>query len=286
METVKSIEKRDEISYQEFVDEYLKKRIPVVFKNATSAWKSNTIFTPEFFREKFGNHKSWLDGVEYTMAEILEITANSTPENPAPYPIFFEVAKQIPELMEMFQPIDMNFSYPNWFRSNILPYGKFGNNIQLFIGGKGNQYRLHKDLYHTNAWITQLYGEKKFVIFYGEEQDEYLYAGKDEFFSPINIAAPDYEKYPKYKNATPLEVTLQPGETIFIPNGVWHTTIAYGHNISLIYDQLNGTNFSAWKKDLYDFTKNQGTLKAMAIYAWAVSVGAVCKLAALTGKKF
>ncbi|AMR26542.1 hypothetical protein A0257_05065 [Hymenobacter psoromatis] len=119
----------------------------------------------------------------------------------------------------------------------------------MFIGGAGNQYPLHKDIYHTNAWITQLYGEKEFVLF-PREQEELLYPEGLGFLSPINILKPDYEKSPKYRAATPLHVVLKPGETIVIPNGIWHTTVAASHNISLIFDQLNRHNFQAWKKDM------------------------------------
>lgn len=282
------IKREDSISYKDFVEKYAKPRVPVVLTNASMAWKTNKIFTPEFFEKNFGNYETTSDGKKYTMTEILELTAKSTPENPAPYPNLYEIPEQMPELMEMFQPIHMNYSQPNWFRSKVVPYGKFGNSVQLFIGGRGNQYSLHKDYFHTNAWITQLYGEKKFVVFPGD-QEKYLYPGKEGFkryLSPINIVSPDYDKYPEYKNAKPVEVTLKPGETIFIPNGLWHTTVAYEQNISLIYDQLNGLNYEAWKKDIYDLKKDQSKLKAAILYGYALSAGAACKLAQLGGSKF
>ena len=289
MSLFSKIEKKDSISYDEFVSEHLNKRIPVVFKNATSVWKSNKMYTPDFFREKFGSYETTSGGVSYTMDEILKLTKDSTPENPAPYPVLFEIPTQLPELLSILDPIHLNYSRPNWFSSKIFPYDKFGKNIYLFIGGKGNQYVLHKDIYHTNAWITQLYGQKKFIVF-PHGQDEHLYPGKKDvnsFLSPINVLNPDLEKYPDYKKATPIEVILEPGETIFIPNGVWHTTVGMGHNISFIFDQLNGSNFKSWAKDIYMLKKEQGLqMKANVQYAFALSVGALCKIQAAFGRKF
>lgn len=288
MNSFTTVEQKENLSYQEFVQEYLKKRIPVVFKNASSAWKSNTIFTPSFFSEKFGDYKTWSGGQEYTMNEILNLTEKSTAETPAPYPILFEIPKQLPELMQLFKPLHMNYARPNWFSSDILPYGQYGKAVHLFIGGKGNQYSLHNDAYHTNAWVTQLYGQKKFIVF-PHGQDEYLYAGKTgitKFISPINILNPDYEKYPDYKKATPIEVVLNPGDTIFIPNGVWHTTVALGQNITLIVDQLNKSNFKAWKQDIFEVKKNHGKFKAQIHYAFANSVGNIFKAAELFGARF
>ena len=276
---MQTIEKREEISYSEFCEQYLKKRIPVVFKNASKVWESND-YGPEFFAHHYGSCELEFEGKIYSVNQILELTKNSTPENPAPYPISFEIPDDLPDFMKRIFPLHMNYATPNWFDSKIFPYGKFGKNINLFFGGKGNQYSLHKDFYHTNAWITQLYGEKKFILFQGD-QDEYLYAGKkgySNFLSPVNILNPDLKKYPKYKLAKSVEVTLKAGETIFIPNGVWHTTIAPGQNISVIFDQLNSTNFAAWRRDMYEIKKEKSLPKAMMNYAFALTAGYLCKV--------
>lgn len=277
--SIQAVEKRSSISYQEFVEEHLKKGIPVVFKNASDAWPKKS-FDPEFFEQNFGDRTIKFEGRTYNIKEILELIKNSTPENPAPYPISFEVPEDLPDFMKLINPIHMNYATPNWFQSDIFPYGKFGKNINLFFGGQGNQYSLHKDFYHTNAWITQLHGRKKFVLFPGD-QDEFLYAGKDgysNFLSPVNIMKPDYEKYPKYMQAKSLEVILSPGETLFIPNGIWHTTVAEEANISLIFDQLNHSNYNAWRKDMFHIKKNESLGKAVLNYGFAVAAGTTCRL--------
>jgi len=288
MEIFGTIEKKDNISYQDFIEQYVKTGTPVVFKNASGAWKSNKIFTPDYFRENFGQHETTFEGQKYKMTDILDLTAKSNAENPAPYPILFEIPQQIPKLMELFDPIHMNYSQPNWLRSKIIPYGKYGNNIHLFIGGDGNKYGLHKDFYHTNAWITQLYGEKRFIVYPGD-QDKSFYIGKsgyEKFLSPVDIHNPDYEKFPEFKHAKAYDVVLQPGETIFIPNGVLHTTMAFGQNISLIYDQLNSLNYKKWKEDMYDLKKDESKIKAAVHYAFALTAGTICRAGELVGKKF
>ena len=53
--------------------------------------------------------------------------------------------------------------------------------------------------------------------------------------SHVNVLDPDYEKYPALRNAKGLDITLYPGETLFIPRGYWHD-IEYtdgGYSISL-----------------------------------------------------
>ena len=79
---------------------------------------------------------------------------------------------------------------------------------------------------------------------------------------------------------------LEPGETIYIPNGVWHTTAAKEQNISLIFDQLNGLNYPDWKKDIFAYKKEENKLKAVIQYGFAVTAGLACKLSAMGGNKF
>jgi histone arginine demethylase JMJD6 len=181
-----TIEKIDSISYDEFVEKYVKPGIPVVFKNASAIWKSKHQFNPDFFREHFGNYTTTYKDKIYTMTEVLEITEKSTPEKPSPYPIFFELRTHLPEFMAMLNPLHMNYAFPNWYRSRLLPRSKFGNDMQLYIGGVGNQYVLHKDLFHTDAWVTQLYGEKQFIAF-PRDQEDLLYPENQGTRSPINF---------------------------------------------------------------------------------------------------
>ncbi|WP_316810203.1 cupin-like domain-containing protein [Pedobacter heparinus] len=282
---METIDRRTDISYKEFISEYQQPGIPLILKNATKVWKSNLLFTPDYFKENFGNRITHHENRAYTMSEILDIAANSTKENPAPYPIKFNLLKQLPEIMEYMDPLNLNLAKPNWLFSKVFPKSKMDHSVDLFIGGPGNHYSVHKDSYQVHAWLIQLYGEKEVIIF-PKEQEELLYAGKvgiEKLRSPINIADPDYEKYPRFKEAKPIRVILKAGEVIYIPSGVWHTTMAYVHNISIIVDQLNSTNYKAWRKDIYDYKKHYNKPRAIFDYCAATFIGNVCMAAEFLG---
>lgn len=274
------IDRRSDISYKEFIDSYQKPGIPVILENATMAWKSNLMFTPDYFRERFGTRETYHENRKYTMAEILDIAAKSTKENPAPYPIKFNLLTQLPEIFEDMSPLDLNLIKPNWFNSRIFPKHKMSHSIDLFIGGPGNRYSIHKDSYDVHAWLMQLYGEKDVIVF-PRDQEKLMYPGKSGIMasrSPIDISRPDYEKYPEFKKATPIRATLKAGEVIFIPNGIWHTTMADHHNISIIVDQLNSSNYKTWRKDVYEYKKEHNKIKAIMDYAAATAIGNLCKV--------
>ena len=41
-------------------------------------------------------------------------------------------------------------------------------------------------------------------------------------FSPINVAKPDLTLHPRFADATPYVVTLDPGDVLFVPHHWWH----------------------------------------------------------------
>ncbi|HKH63263.1 MAG TPA: cupin-like domain-containing protein [Flavitalea sp.] len=129
-----------------------------------------------------------------------------------------------------------------------------------------------------NAWINQLYGEKRFTLFPGRQEELVYPKADDPWHSDVNIFNPDYAKFPKYKDATPMEFTVGAGETLFISFGTWHTAHSLTATISVAFDQLNRKNYPDFMKDVWRFGKRQNRQKAIARYGYAWLAGQSCKL--------
>ncbi len=283
-----TIQKKSQISYEEFMEEHYKPRIPLIFENASKVWKAQGRITPDYLREHFNDRSTKINYKEYTIGQILDYVAVSTPENPAPYPAIFEIRTQLPELLPLIEPLNMGYAKPNWFEEKVFPPGRLGNSLELFIGGLGCQFPFaHIDQYYTNAWITQVFGEKQITIF-PQGQDEMLYPDpRNPYVSLVNIFNPNYKIHPEFENATPIKGTILPGETLFIPRGTWHTALSVTTNISIICDQINDINFAKWKSDIWEFKKQESLKNAVASYAYATAAGAYCKLKDLfSGAKY
>lgn len=265
--------------------EFYEPGIPIVFKNASKIWKANGLFSPDWFRENYGQRFIQKSGRRYTMKEILDLVENSTEDNPAPYPFIFNIPSTLPELLPLIEPLNLNYAVPNWLDSSWFKRGKWGGVTELFIGGPGGKFPyLHLDFYHMNAWINQLYGEKRFTVF-PRGQEELLYPRpEDPWRSDVNIFNPDYTKFPKYKDATPIEFTVGAGETLFIPFGTWHTAYSLTPTISVAFDQLNSKNYPDFMKDVWTFSKKHSKPKALAKYGYAWLAGQSCKIKESLGK--
>jgi Cupin-like domain len=106
---------------------------------------------------------------------------------------------------------------------------------ELLICGRGGRFNLHYDSLHCLGFVTQLYGDKEFIVF-APEDSKYHYPNEDnpKFAQIDNPFAPDLERFPLFAYATPCRFVLRPGETIFDPAGWWHATRmlsldCYGH---------------------------------------------------------
>ena len=274
------VQRVGDISHKEFMEEFYKPGKPVVFKSASKVWKANGLFTPSWFRENYGDRTKELNGTTYTMRQIMDLVETSSESKPAPYPIIFNIPSSLPELIPLLQPLSLNYALPNWLHTNkLFNLGHWGGATELFIGGPGGKFPyLHLDYYHLNAWITQLYGEKRFTVF-PRGQEHLLYPKKDDpWKSELNIFNPDYEKHPKYREATPINFTVGPGETLFIPFGTWHTAYSLTPTISVAFDQLNKKNYKDFMKDVWMFKRRKSMVKAVGMYSFAMLAGGISKI--------
>lgn len=111
-----------------------------------------------------------------------------------------------------------------------LPPCQFPTNF--WLGRKGVRTRLHRDVYHNI--LAQLDGRKQFTIL-SPADDRYVYvqsvtaSGGNK--SPVtNAFNPDIAKYPRFRDASPIQIILEPGDVLYIPPYWWHETVALSHN--------------------------------------------------------
>lgn len=283
---VKKVE-ASEITHEQFIEEHWKPGVPLVFKNATRVWGAYNTFSPDWFRERFGERRTLVNGVEYTMNEIMDLVEGKDTSRPVPYPCKYHIPSQLPEVLPMVMPVNLGFAKPNWLESNWFKRGYWGSALELFIGGTGGKFPYaHVDYYHLSAWVNQLYGHKQFTV-WPRGQDAYMYPEPGD---PWKSGIPDVEhvdltKFPEYSKATPITFVVGPGETLFIPFGIWHTAKSLEPTISVAFDLLNGHNFPLFLKDVWGFKKRQSTLKAIAATGYAAIGGAVCGLGDLLGRE-
>jgi lysine-specific demethylase 8 len=109
-----------------------------------------------------------------------------------------------------------------------------GDRDGIWIGQGGCRSALHVD--PKLNFATQIVGRKKWTIF-PSDQNDLLYIPSKHIprlnFSPINMDKPDLLKYPKFKEATPIEFILSAGEVLFLPLNWAHYVYTLEFSISM-----------------------------------------------------
>ncbi|MFD2572514.1 cupin-like domain-containing protein [Spirosoma soli] len=129
-----------------------------------------------------------------------------------------------------------------------------------------------------HAYITQLYGQKEFTVI-PPDQTPYVYPlPGNSWVSEVNdVKSPDLDKFPLFAKATPVSFVVEPGETLFIPCGWWHTARSLTPTISVALDCLNASN---WKNFMSEVDMNLRQRKpqlAKAVQSYLSMAGNVLK---------
>ncbi len=257
------IERRKNLSYEEFAREYLYPLKPVIVTDVLQKWPAMQRWTPEFFKREFGDMKFRLnenpgqradykgneEGTEYTMAQFIDRVLASTEENPAPYFRNRVLYEMFPSLKNDIEPLPPYFQ-PNWLPERYLvgyvqQVLNRGAAIELYIGGKGSAFPvLHYDGAGTHAFLMHIYGRKEFIV-YPPEQEPFLYPSPEKvnLSSIRDLDHPDLMKFPLFARATATKFILEPGEMLFVPSHWWHTTRMLSPSITVSINVLNQSNW-------------------------------------------
>jgi hypothetical protein len=246
-----SIDRVAGLSHPEFIRRYVMPMRPVVLTDATAHWRALGLWTPEFFRDRHGSVEVVIDKKTWTLRDYMEALLASTPESPAPYLRNVLLEKWLPERMGDISPLP-RCTAPNWLDSKLFPSGESLRTLEIYIGGAGARFPvLHYDGLHTHAWLMQIYGSKRYVV-YPPEQAPYVYpkAGIEANKSSIaDLEHPDLSMFPLFAKATPTIFDLHPGETLFVPSGWWHTVKILSPSITISINAANRPNWSAFVRD-------------------------------------
>jgi ribosomal protein L16 Arg81 hydroxylase len=93
---------------------------------------------------------------------------------------------------------------------------------------------LHHD--DRNILFAQIYG-RKHVRLIAPYYIDRVYNDR-EWYSPVDLDAIDYKRFPLMRGVPVIDIVLEPGECVFLPLGWWHWVKSLDVSISLSF-----TNF-------------------------------------------
>jgi len=103
---------------------------------------------------------------------------------------------------------------------------------RFWIGPAGTVTPLHSDF--DDNIFAQVWGTKR-IFLAPPHHDEFLYTREANpvlFGSPFDPEAPDFDRYPLARQATMIEVIVQPGDMLYVPAGWYHQVRALTFSLS------------------------------------------------------
>jgi hypothetical protein len=222
-------------SRAEFEKNYVSARKPVILTGVASAWPACARWSLDYLRSTVG-HKvlpvrifpkdrddNWVSSAQRLMPVSEFIDTLDRKDRPGnPYLEFRSLQQDLPELLG-------DVRLPSYFDEKRL------FNLVLFLGRDS----IAPTHYHPleENFLCQVLGRKR-VLLYPPEQTPCLYplpwnTPDTPCFSRVAALNPDLEKFPRFKDARPIDVVIEPGEMLYIPLHWWHGVFGLGVNVTV-----------------------------------------------------
>jgi len=248
------IDRRDNLSQNEFVHEYVLRNRPVILTDAARNWPAVGKWTPAFLKARYGSKqvgvferkRGLTNKATVPLGAYLDEIASSQFEDRGQYLFSLRIESDFPDLLQDLEP-QPAYWRPNWLESRYLMPG-FSNfklrhitGLEMNMGGPGSRFPfLHYDDLWTQTFITQVCGRKVWAL-YPPDQTPYMYPTKEaDCISEIPMDGDvDLSRYPLFARATPIRFILEEGEMLYGAPGWWHTTLVLTPSIAVVLSTAN-----------------------------------------------
>ena len=247
--SVPKINARD-LPYESFLQNYVATNQPVVVQDAAPGWGALRSWTPEFFKANFGSQIVEVTyGVRKQLAEVMDGVLASTTAKPGPYLHKVIIHQHMPDLLPDLAPENI-YAFPGRYCSPLMPrrFRRPDGYLKLLIGGVGGKFPLmHYDSDNSHAMITEIYGDKEFVLF-APEDTPYIYPHADSLSTSQidDLDHVDLKRFPEFPKATQYRVIIRPGESIFVPSRWWHSARVVSTSVSVCTNIMHSTNWAGF----------------------------------------
>jgi hypothetical protein len=275
LETVRAAD----LPYRRFLDDYVHANRPVVVTGAITDWPALRKWTPAYFKERFGS-KPVAVSYEETMPfdQFIDGVMASDDTHPGSYMFRLFLHENLPEALPDVIPQNV-YAFPRRYASPLMraQWRRPDGYLKLLIGGVGSKFPvLHFDGDNAHAAITEVYGDKEFVMF-PPEGGPLLYANpKLPNRSLIdNLHEPDLQRFPLLAKATRYRAVLRPGDMVFVPSRWWYTARPLTSSVSVCMNILDGSNWAGFVNETCADALKQSALKAHVYRVYLTSLGGV-----------
>ncbi len=230
-----------------FIRDYYSKHKPVVLKKGIDHWPALKKWSPQYFADTLGDKEVQIqfnresDALfernsdkhrkSMLISEFVDMIENNGDSND-----YYMTANNTQQNIDAIKPAFEDIGDFGEGYRNLIDDPAFST--FFWMGPKGVFTPLHHDL--TNNMLVQVYGTKK-VTLIPAWQVPFLYNDL-HVYSEVDFPNFDLKKHPLMEHVTPVEVTIEAGDALFIPIAWWHCVNGLEKSISISFTNFNAPN--------------------------------------------
>jgi ribosomal protein L16 Arg81 hydroxylase len=243
------VERRKGLTRREFLEEYYSTNTPVVLEDVCDEWPARTLWSPEYLVEKLGaaevevmcgrqgagnyeinmdEHRRKMPFAEY-VDKVLATEWSNDMYLTANNPLLTEPCAT--ELWNDFT-LDERYQRPDEAKGETF----------LWFGPAGTVTLLHHDV--MNIMFHQIDGRKHFILI--SPMDTHRVSNSVGVYSDVDPLAPDLDRFPRFAGVRQYQISVGPGDAVFVPVGWWHHVTALERSISLSSTRFVYPNKIRW----------------------------------------
>lgn len=216
------------ISPEDFRNKYYLPMKPLVIKNLAKTWPAYEKWNWDYFRHLVGDKKVGI----YNNIKSDAYTPINTADDYTTFGKYIDMVSQGPAAWRIFlfnifdhaPQLTKEFEWPEHLMKGFVK--KYP---MLFVGGQTSITHMHFDIDLSHILHTQFCGRKRVLLFPFKEQHK-LYRKPFEVLSmadfsnyyDVENSKLNTKDFPATALASGYDITLEHGDTLFMPAGYWH----------------------------------------------------------------
>jgi lysine-specific demethylase 8 len=235
------IERIDAPTPDEFKKRYVATRTPVVIRGLTADWPARH-WTADTLLERLGARE-----VCVQVLDDKNVTRYDETVSVIPFPEFMSAIRENPPRQRYYlalgniwssRPAQRSPWFPELLLDLTIPaliQQSALYEVNLWVGYAGAVSNLHFD--PADNLLCMVAGHKS-IRLYAPDQSARVYQPPvgyqgNELQSPIDIAEPDLNRFPRFGNAKFHTTEIHPGDALYMPAGYWHYVRSKDFNIAV-----------------------------------------------------